>query len=660
MKAAVLAAIFALAVALYLPTLGYGFTGWDDTGYVPDNPRITSPDRFAEIWTSSESEVYYPLMYTSFWLEYRLFGPAPAAYHATNVLLHGMNAVLVVLLLSALGAPLPGAALGGALFAVHPLQVMTVAWIAERKNLLALLFTLLTLLAWSRGRRALALLAFLAALLSKTAVLGLPLALLLYDGLERRFRVRSLLWVAPMLAAGIAAAWLTVFFEHPFVGSGDSVLLPGLPERLQIAGAAPWAYLAKLLLPVGLSPAYPRWHVDGGRFLWWLPLLATGTAVAAGLLLWPRLRGDAARRTGWLLAVAAVLLFPSLGLISFANLALTFVSDHFLYLPSAALLGAAGWALGAAPRRLALFAGALACAGCAGTTLAYQPTFRDGLSLWTRVVERAPESYAGHLGLAEALAGAGRFDQAEAHYARALALEPRAVDGYLLDGRFRQERGDCQGAAPLYEKALALDPGKVPALVGLAACSAALGAPEEALSLYTRAVHLAPRDLAARIGLGATYLGFARPQEALPEFQAAAGIAPTHARAWLGAATSLRSLGRYAEAVAVLRSGLEHAGDDVALLNLSALTLAAAPDASVRDGAAAVALAERACAAGPDNYALRSTLAAAYAEAGRFEEALRESRRAEAGAAAAGNGSAAAEERRRAAQYGRGEALRIG
>src|SRR5262245_38893123 len=130
MRAAVLAAIFALAVVVYLPTVRYGYTGWDDTAYVPDNPRLESGAGLRETWNSSEGDVYYPLMYTSFWLEHRLWGDASAGYHATNVLLHAANAVLVVLLLSALGAPLWGAALGGALFALHPLQVMTVAWIA--------------------------------------------------------------------------------------------------------------------------------------------------------------------------------------------------------------------------------------------------------------------------------------------------------------------------------------------------------------------------------------------------------------------------------------------------------------------------------------------------------------------------------------------------
>ncbi len=656
----VLAATFALAVVAYLPTLGYGYTGWDDTAYVPDNPHLASGAGLREIWTSSQSDVYYPLMYTSFWLEHRGWGDAPAGYHATNVLLHALNAVLVVLLLGALGAPRFGAALGGALFALHPIQVMTVAWIAERKNLLALLFTLLTLLAWTGGRRGLALLAFVAAVLSKTAVLGLPAALLLYDLLERRWSRRSLLWAAPMLAAAIVAARLTVFFEHAFVGSGDSVLLPGFAERLQIAGIAPWFYLAKLLLPIGLSPAYPRWPVDGTRMLWWIPLLLTLAVVVAGMLRLPKLRTARARRMAWLLAVAVVLLLPSLGVIPFANLALTFVSDHFLYLPSAALLGAAAWVGSVVPWRFTRPAAVLLCAGCVAATLRYQPTFRDGLSLWSRVVEVSPESYAGHLGQAEALAHADRVQEAEAGYARALDIEPRAIDGYLLYGRFLQERGESARAAAAFEQALVLDPGRVPALVGLAACSAGLGAPERALDLYARAVRLAPRDLPAWMGLGATYLGFARPTEALSAFRAAIDVAPTHARAYLGAATCLRALSRYADAVVLLRSGLQRAGPDVALLNLLALTLATAPDPRVRDGGAAVALAKRACAEGPDNYALRATLAAAYAEAGRFDDALRLSHDTEVKAAAAGDARTAAEEHRRAALYARREPLRLG
>jgi tetratricopeptide (TPR) repeat protein len=669
-------AVFVLAVAPYLPTIGYDFTGWDDTAYVVNNLHVASPGEFLRIWTSADSDVYYPLTYSSYWLEYRLWGAHPAGYHATNVLLHGVNAVLVVFMLLAIGTTFRGATLGAALFAVHPLQVMTVAWIAERKNLLALLFTLLALLAWihaedgKRGRtlRALGLLAFAAALASKTVVLGLPLALLLFDTLVRRRKVgTALLWIAPMFLASLAAAYVTVAFERPFVGRGGSELIPGLLERLQIAGAAPWFYLAKLVLPVGLSPAYPRWRVGAEHLAWWLPLLATLTGGLVFALLLPRLRSAQVRRAAWLVALSAILLAPSLGIIAFANLAVSFVSDHFLYVASAGIFGAIGSAVDAATLganragRAIQVAAIAACLAYAAATVAYEPVFRNAESMWSRVVALDPDSYAGNLGLAEAWSAADRFAEALPRYERAIALEPRAKDAYLLLGETKNEKGDAAGAALLFSHALELDSASVPAMVGLASASERMGAIPEALDLYERAVRLAPRDVRARMGLGGMYLGFARQAEALREFEAVIEIVPGYPRGYLGAATSLRSLSRYVEAVEVLQAGLTRCPNDVALLNLLALTLATAPDDRVRNGASAISIAEQACAVRPPaSHEVRATLAAAYAEAGRFEDALRESRRAAADASAAHDEHSVAENRRRSDLYGKGEPLRLG
>jgi len=469
-----------------------------------------------------------------------------------------------------------------------------------------------------------------------------------------------------MLVVSLVSAFVTVAFERPFVGRGDSVLVPGLLERVQIAGAAVWFYLAKLLLPLDLSPAYSRWHVDSGNLLWWLPLLATVAAGVAFILTLPRLRTDRSRRIAWLAALALILLFPSLGIVAFANLAVTFVSDHFLYLPSAALFGVIGMALDAGDletttgwraMRVAVIA---ACCACAGATVAYAPVFRDAESLWTRVVLLAPDSYAGNVGLAEAWSAAGRFDDARTRYEKAVAIEPRVPDAYLLWGRRKNEQGDAAGAADLFAQALELSPESVPAMVGLAASSERLGAIGKALELYERAVRSAPRDVPARMGLGAMYLGYARPDDALREFRAVIDVVPAYPRAYLGAATCLRSLSRYRDATEVLRAGLARSPDDLTLLNLWALTLATAPDDHVRDGAGAVALAERVSAASPEGYEFRATLAAAYAEAGRFEDALRESGRAEAGAAAVHDETSAAEQRRRSGLYSSGEALRLG
>jgi tetratricopeptide (TPR) repeat protein len=669
-------AVFVLAIAPYLPTIGYGFTGWDDTAYVVNNPHVTSAPEFARIWTSRDSDVYYPLTYTSYWLEYRLWGGRPAGYHATNVLLHGVNAVLVLFLLLSIGTTWRGAAAGAALFAVHPIQVMTVAWIAERKNLLALMFTLLALGAWihaedgRRGRRlrVLALLAFAAAIASKTVVLGLPAALLLYDVLVRRRRARAaLVWVAPMLLTSFAAALVTVAFERPFVGRGGSALIPGLAERLQIAGAAPWFYLAKLVLPWGLSPAYPRWHVGAERLAFWLPFIVTLAAGLAFALSLPKLRTARARCIAWLAALSAILLAPSLGIVAFANLGVSFVSDHFLYVSSAGIFGVLGVALDAAgldaarPRRRLQAAAIAATLACAMTTVAYEPVFRNAESMWSRVVARDPDSYAGQLGLAEAWTAQDRFVEALPRYERAIAIEPRAPDAYLLLGERKNERDDAAGAATLFRRALEVDPSSVPAMVGLASASERLGEIPEARELYERAVKLAPRDVSARMGLGAMDLGFARPDDALREFDAVIDIVPAYPRGYLGAATCLRSLSRYSEAVDVLRGGIARCPNDAALLNLLALTLATAPDDRVRNGASAVAIAEQACATqSPATHPLRATLAAAYAEAGRFEDAVRESRRTEADATAAGDENNAAEYRRRSDLYVRGQPLRLG
>jgi tetratricopeptide (TPR) repeat protein len=464
-----------------------------------------------------------------------------------------------------------------------------------------------------------------------------------------------------MLAVGLAAVFVTVAFERPFVGRGGSMLIPGLLLRLQIAGAAPWFYAGKLLLPIGLSPAYPRWKVDATRFVWWLPLLATLVTSVVFVLAMRSVQNARTRCIAWLATLAAVLLAPSLGVVAFANLAVTFVSDHFLYLPSAGIFGMIGLALDAGRRRRVVdVAVVAACVACTVAAVAYEPTFRDAESMWSRVVERAPNSYAGNLGLAEAWARSGRVVEAESRFEKAIAIAPEATDGYLLWGRTKNEHGDAAGAAALFSRALELSPESVPAMVGLAAASEHLGEIPKALGLYERAARSDPHDVSARMGLGVMYLGYARPDDALREFRAVIDLVPGNPRGYLGAATCLRSLSRYAEAVAMLRSGLERSPGDVGLLNLAALTLATAPDDRVRNSVGAIAFAERASASAPGNGELHATLAAAYAEAGRFEDAARESSRAEAAASDAHDEKGAIEQRRRSALYMRGEALRLG
>ena len=671
------AMVFVVALLLYAPTVRYGFTGWDDTAYIVNNPHVTSASEFGRIWSSPESEQYYPLAFSSYWLEYRLWGGNPAGYHATNVVLHALNALLVLLVLRALGLPLAGAVVGALLFAVHPLQVMSVAWVAERKNLLACLFTLLTLLAWMRSQRggsqrhgfyALALVAFVAALLSKTVVLGLPVALAQLDlQVSKRTARATVLRVIPMLLLSVAAALVTVVFEEKFVDRTASSAIPDLAQRFQISGAAPWFYLGKLALPIGLAPAYPLWNVGFGRLWWWAPLSVTCASALAGVLLVARARGEVASRLAWGLAFFMILLAPSLGLIPFGNLALTYVSDHFVYIAVVGISAAAGLAFVALRDRAGWISRATTVVAVtigvllSIATLAYSPVFHSAESMWSRVVALNPDSYAGNLGLAEVLTAQGRVADAVPRYERAIASRPGATDAYLLLGDALKRTHDPAGAAARFRRALELAPGNVDAIVGLASASEQTGAVDEALALYQQAVRLAPRMVPARMGLGAMDLGFARPAQAREQFEAVIELRPDYPRGYLGAATALRSLSLYDEAAHVLRRGLARAPEDPPLLNLLALTLATAPDDGVRNGAEAVALAEHACAAnGSESAELLDTLAAAYAQAQRFDDAVRTSQRAEAAAAEAGQEPHVAESRRRTDLYRNRAPLRLG
>ncbi|MCH8224440.1 MAG: hypothetical protein IIC97_01085 [Chloroflexi bacterium] len=203
------------AILAYAIGVSNGYVFWDDGKYIRFNPHMTAPDGLWRIWFTFESPQYYPLTFTSFWLEYRLWGPNATSYFVTNVLLHAANGVLVFAVARALGQSRAVAWLCGCLFAVHPIQVASVAWLAERKNVLSGVFALTSMLLYLRfarrgGARLYAgcLLAYMAALLSKTAVVTVPVSLLLAELLIFRRPLRvALRRVAPMiLLAGVLAA----------------------------------------------------------------------------------------------------------------------------------------------------------------------------------------------------------------------------------------------------------------------------------------------------------------------------------------------------------------------------------------------------------------------------------------------------------------------
>jgi Flp pilus assembly protein TadD len=537
MSAGFQAALLAmLAAAVYLPTLGHGFVNWDDDRLLLDNPAVQRDDGLAIIWSTPALPAgfpNYPLTFSTYWLEHRLWGLAPAGYHAVNLLLHALATALVCLLVRALGAGAWAAGLTAALFAVHPMQVESVAWVAERKNVLSAVWYLAAYLAFLRHRRsgsepayALSLACCAAALLSKTATITLPLSLLLADRVLRgRWTASAAARVAPMLALGAGAALLTLHAE------AEPPPIP-LLERPLAAAAALWFYARQLVAPAALLPVYPRWQVEPWTVLWWLPLL--GVALVAGLLLARRPIG----LTHWGLGHFAITLLPVLGLVPFGFSEYSFVADRHVYLAGIGLFLVAALGLEWLRARRALAATALATALVGLLLIRTERQLRvwqDGRSLWLYEMLEVPDSWLARNNLAMALIGRQQFDEAAPLLEEALALRPNYAEAHNNLALVRYRQGAFAAAEPHSRAAAALKPYEAGYGKNLALTLMALGRRDEAERELQRALRQAPDAAEVRYVLAELLLEQNRNREAVEQLRAAVTARPD----WLEARVKL-------------------------------------------------------------------------------------------------------------------------
>lgn len=543
--------LVAATAAAYAPVVECGYV-WDDDRHVTENATLRSFAGLRRIWFSiGATPQYYPMVHTSFWLEHRLWGLDPTGYHLTNVALHASNGLLVWRVLQALALPSGAAWVAGSLFALHPVHVESVAWISERKNVLAGAFYLGSLLAYLRflatdraARRtrpyALSLLLYLGALASKTVTCTLAPAIgLLIWGRQRRLSLRDLQGLLPFLVLGVGAGLITAWMERHRVGAvGEDWDLSAM-ERLLIAGRALWFYLAKLVWPTPLVFIYPRWEIDPGA--WWQYLYpATAGALLIGLF--------AARSrigTGPFVAIAffAGTLSPALGFFDLYPMRFSFVADHFQYLASIgpiAFFAAIGHrALGRAGSRFAWLGPAAATSTLAvlgALSFAQVATYRDAETLWTATLQRNPRAWIAavnlgriaeeqgdseralalyreairiedraemaHYNLGSALVRTGSVDEGVAHLLRAIEIEPRFTDAQINLGNAYADQGRLDAAVSRYRAAIETDGQAAEAHRNLGVALVAQGDLEGAIRSLQRAVELRPgwrraqRDLA--------------------------------------------------------------------------------------------------------------------------------------------------------------------
>lgn len=336
----------------HLPALSGGFI-WDDDAHLPQ-PALRSLDGLRRIWLEPGTTIqYYPLLYSAFWIEHRAFGDAPAGYHGVNLALHLAAVSVLYTILRKLR--IPGAWLAAAIFALHPVQVETVAWISEQKNTLSTLFYLLAMLAYLKfdhardagGHRRWYLAAFgcfILSLLSKTVTATLPGGILVLTWWKRgrlEWR-RDALPLLPFFAFGAAGGLLSAYAERNWVGAAGPEYGPSLLERVLLAGRVAWFYAGKLFWPANLTFSYPKWNMDVSGVMDWMYLLSALLTVVALWLLRHRARAPLAG-----ILFFGGTLFPVLGFFNLYPFAYSYVADHFQYLASLGILvpAAAGAAL---------------------------------------------------------------------------------------------------------------------------------------------------------------------------------------------------------------------------------------------------------------------------------------------------------------------------
>lgn len=589
------AGLVALVLVAYGSAWLAGFV-WDDDDYVTANVTLRSLDGLRRIWLEPGAvPQYYPLTFTTLWIEHQLWGLWPAGYHGTNVLLHAACAVLAWRVLAELRVP--GAWIGAALFAVHPVHVESVVWITERKNVLSGALGLGAALLWLRWALAppdraasrdglIALALFVGALLAKAVVATLPVVLLALVWWRRgRVERRHLVSLAPWLVAAVASGLMTSWMEQTHVGARGAPWESTFVERTLIAGRALWFYVASLAWPAHLTFIYPRWVVDTS--VWWQWLFPAAALVAAASL-W-LLRGRIGTGPFVAALVFAVTVGPALGFVAVYPHRYSFVADHFQYLASLAPLALAASALALLGRTAFPVAGVV-LAVLALLTWRQGLAYRDAETLWLDTIAKNPGAEMAFVNLGILQQESGRLDEAVASFDRALLLDPAAADvhrnrGNALaaqgrydaalesfatalrlepsDARAHNSRANTLAAADRrteaiaeYQAALALDPDYADAYGNLANVLAMEGRRDEARAAYERALAADPGYVEAQRNYGLLLASEGRLAEAAARFAEAVRLRPGWAAAQHDLGSVLAALGRNAEALAPYREAL--------------------------------------------------------------------------------------------------------
>jgi len=530
--------VFLLAVFVYIPSWG-GELLWDDSAGVVKSEIIQDPSGWWKAWVAPPRSHpdYFPLTTSTFWIEWRFFGENPLGYRLVNSVLHGLGTVAFLLLLKQLG--LPAAFWAAAIFAVHPVNVESVAWISERKNVLSMLFSLLAFswfLRWQADKSSrtywFALSLFVAALASKASVVALPLLYLAFLWWrDRRLSGADARGILPFVLCSLFFGLMVFFFQQNRAVGQWEILMPDWLGRLAGAGWAYWHYILTTFWPFQLTTIYPQPDLYTHGFFGVLSALATALVGVLAFLS----RQVHLRTIGFAMVACALLLAPVLGFIRMSFMRYALVSDHLQQLVLPVLIGVTVCGLGAVFNRQSIPAvvprlwSGLAIAV---TVLLFSVSWTHARLhasnelLWRANLKRNPESHAAHNFLGSLLAARKDYSQAKEHFKSALALDPNSAEYSSNYAYALLDSGQIDEAAARFQRVVDSGSFSPAAYLGLSQIYAMESHDYKAIAVLTDGARRFPESMTLNAAAAGSLILADRPADALVFLQQCLALDP--------------------------------------------------------------------------------------------------------------------------------------
>jgi tetratricopeptide (TPR) repeat protein len=537
----------AAVVITYWPVRNFGFVRFDDPTYVTENPHIVNGVTWSAVrwaFTSGYGANWHPVTWLSHMLDVQLFAFDAGAHHITNVLVHAVTTVLLFGVLFRMTGALWRSAIVAGLFGVHPIHVESVAWIAERKDVLSAFFWMLTLWAYAAyvrqpraSRYVWVVVSFALGLMSKPMVVTLPFVLLLLDIWPlNRFDLRTGWWSTarpllreklPLFALSIASSAITIVVQGQGGTVASSVRLP-LIERLGNALIAYAAYIGKALWPLHLAAYYPY-----QRSLPWVTLMVSALLLLGalvGVILVGRKRPYLLVGGLWYLGT----LIPAIGIVQVGTQAM---ADRYTYIPLIGIFVILAWGIPdivsrwpslRIPASVVATAALLLCVVTARTQVHY---WESSMTLWKHALDVTTDNYAAHTYYGNALVARGEIDRAIAEYTEAIRIRPDYPEAHNNLGPALARQGKVDDAIAHFVEAIRLRPGYADAYSNLGVALASEGKLDEAIAQYTKALRLDPDHAHAHGNLGLALQARGRTADAMREFEIALRMNPNSAEA---------------------------------------------------------------------------------------------------------------------------------